>query len=69
MAHLRLVLLALLASLLTADAQQADPAKLAPMYRQQRDQANDTLAACAVAVTDLQARIAELEKKLAEKKE
>jgi phage shock protein A len=49
-------------------AQQPDPAKLAPLYRQQRDFANDNVAACAVTVTDLQAKIAELEKKLAETK-
>jgi hypothetical protein len=48
--------------------QQPDPAKLAPLYRQQRDMANDQIAACAVSVSDLQAKIAEMEKKLTETK-
>ena len=50
--------------------QQSDPAKLAPLYRQQRDIANDAIAACAVASGDLakenealKARVKELEPK------
>jgi phage shock protein A len=46
-------------------AQQSDPAKLAPVYRQQRDLANDQIANCAVSLADLQAKIADLEKQLA----
>jgi hypothetical protein len=58
----------LLAALLATPvlAQQIDPAKVAPFYRQQRDVANDGVAACTVIVMDLQAKIAELERKLAE---
>jgi hypothetical protein len=40
--------------------------KLAPILRQQRDVANDSVASCAVIVSDLQVHIAELEQKLAE---
>jgi hypothetical protein len=60
--------LALLALLFASPAlaQQSDPVKLAPIYQQQRNMAHDQIAACAISVTDLQARIAELEKKLAE---
>jgi len=49
-----------------AFAQQQDPARLAPYYQQQRNSANDSVAACAVMASELQARIADLEKKLAE---
>jgi len=55
--------------LMTAAAvaqQQPDPAKLAPLYRQQRDMANDQVANCAASLAEFQAKIAELEKKLAE---
>lgn len=47
--------------------QQPDPTKLAPLYRQQREMANDAVAACSATVLDLQAKITELEKKLGEK--
>jgi hypothetical protein len=60
------ILLALIASPALAQQQQPDPAKLAPLYRQQRDVANDSIAACVAAAADLQAKIVELEKKLAE---
>lgn len=58
--------LALAAS--SAFAQQPpDPAKLAQVYRQQREQAADGIAACSIIASDLQAKIAELEKRLAAK--
>jgi hypothetical protein len=59
--------IALLAILVTSPAlaQQVELAKLVPLLRQQRDFANDGVAACAVTVSDLQAKVAELEKKLA----
>jgi hypothetical protein len=41
-----------------------DPAKLAPVYRAQRDNNADGLAQCAVTNQELTARVAELEKKL-----
>lgn len=47
-------------------AQQSDAAKLAPLYQQQRNSALDGMASCAALVVELQARIAELEKKLAD---
>lgn len=46
--------------------QQTDPAKLLPLIRQQREVANDSIAACVAAAGEMQTRIAELEKKLAE---
>jgi hypothetical protein len=64
-----LIVSAVLLFAMPALAQQQgppDPAKLAPLYRQQRDISNDAIAACAVATGDLQAKIAELEKKLTE---
>ena len=42
-----------------------DAAKLAPVYRQQREAQSDGWAQCFTGVIDLQARIAELEKQLA----
>jgi len=58
----------LLGSLLSsAVAQQLpDVTKLAPVYQQQRNAEADGRAQCYAIVLDLQARIAELEKKLAE---
>jgi hypothetical protein len=46
-----------------------DAAKLAPIYQQQRNMANDSIAQCSVIVADLQAKIADLEKQLAAAKE
>jgi len=43
-----------------------DASKLAPVYQQQRNAEADGRAQCYAIVLDLQARIAELEKKLAE---
>jgi hypothetical protein len=42
-----------------------DPAKLAPVYQQQRNAEADGRAQCFALVLDQQARIAELEKQLA----
>jgi hypothetical protein len=66
---MRILMIAAILFVTPALAQQQgppDPAKLAPLYRQQRDISNDAIAACAVATGDLQAKIAELEKKLTE---
>jgi hypothetical protein len=46
--------------------QQQDPAKLAPLFQRQRNNALDDVAGCALVVIDLQTKISELEKKLAE---
>ncbi len=46
--------------------QLPDASKLAPVYRQQREAEADGRAQCYAIVVELQARIAELEKKLAE---
>jgi hypothetical protein len=43
-------------------------AKLVPYYQQQRNSALDNLASCAAAVTDLQNKIADLEKQLSDAK-
>jgi hypothetical protein len=48
--------------------QLPDATKLAPFYQQQRNIANDGVAACALSNAELQAKIAELEKQLAEAK-
>jgi hypothetical protein len=48
--------------------QQADPTKLVPILKQQREMAFDGVASCAVTVIDQNARIADLEKQLAEAK-
>ena len=58
------ILLVVLAS--PVQAQQSDAAKLAPLYQQQRNSALDGMASCAALVAELQARLAELEKKLAD---
>lgn len=63
----RLVFFLLLVS--PVAAQQVDPAKLGSVLRQQRDMANDNVAACSVAVSDLQAKVADLEKQLAAAKQ
>jgi hypothetical protein len=63
----RLIVFAcLIASPAFGQQQQPDPAKLAPLLRQQRDIANDSIAVCSATVIDLQARVAELEKRLPE---
>jgi hypothetical protein len=52
-----------------AAAQQLpDATKLAPFFQQQRNIANDGIAACALSNAELQTKIAELEKHLAEAK-
>lgn len=56
----------LLLALTGSAGSQVDPAKIAAVYQQQRNITADSLAQCAVTVGDLQARIAELEKKLSE---
>ncbi len=62
-----LYIAALFLAPLAATAQQApDVSKLAPMYQQQRNAEADGRAQCYAIVVELQARIAELEKKLAE---
>jgi hypothetical protein len=43
-------------------------AKLVPYYQQQRNSALDNLASCAAAVSDLQSKIADLEKQLSDAK-
>ena len=48
--------------------QQTDPAKLVPILKQQREMAFDGVASCAAAVVDQNARIADLEKQLADAK-
>lgn len=48
--------------------QLPDASKLAPVYQQQRNAEADGRAQCYTIVLDLQARIAELEKQLAEAK-
>jgi hypothetical protein len=62
------IILILLAGCAVGYAQQADLLKLAPFYQRQRDMANDVIAQCSVLVTDLQSRVADLEKQLAEAK-
>ena len=44
---------------------QEQNAKLSPYYQQQRNTALDNLASCAALVNELQAKIADLEKKVA----
>lgn len=46
---------------------QVSADKLAPVFKQQRDMAYDDVARCAVALAEANAKIVELEKKLAEK--
>jgi hypothetical protein len=58
---------ALLSGPAFAQQQPPEPAKLAPLYQQQRNSALDGLAACVAASSDLQAKISDLEKKLAQK--
>ena len=48
----------------TAAQQLPDPAKLAPVYQQQRNAEADGRAQCYAIVVELQARIADLEKQL-----
>jgi phage shock protein A len=67
--RLNLLVPALILIASPALAQQADPAKLGSVLRQQRDMANDNVAACSVAVSDLQAKVADLEKQLAAAKQ
>lgn len=50
---------------LAQQAPQPDPAKLVPWLQQQRNAALDGAAQCYVTATDLQNRIAELEKEIA----
>ena len=53
----------------SASAQQLpDAAKLAPLYQQQRNAEADGRAQCYAVVLELQVRVAELEKQLAEAK-
>jgi hypothetical protein len=61
--------IALIASLFASPVlaqMQSDPVKLAPIYQQQRNIEADARAQCFVIVGDLQVKIADLEKKLAE---
>jgi hypothetical protein len=48
--------------------QPPDPAKLVPILKQQREMAFDGVASCAATVVDQNARIADLEKQLADAK-
>ena len=59
---------ACLAAQVAAGQQQPDPVKTIPFLKQQREAAFDNIAACSVLVTEQQAKIAELEKQLAEAK-
>jgi uncharacterized protein YlxW (UPF0749 family) len=52
----------------SAQTNAASQAKLVPYYQQQRNSALDNLASCAAAVTDLQNKIADLEKQLSDAK-
>lgn len=63
-----IVISALLLSVAPAwsQQQQSDAVRLAPLYQQQRNNALDGMASCAALVADLQARLAELEKKIAD---
>jgi hypothetical protein len=63
------ILIAMPALISPALAQQLpDAAKLAPIYEQQRNAEANGRAECYAIMTDLQARVAELEKELAQAK-
>ena len=61
----RMIIFLALLSTPALSQQIPDASKLAPIYQQQRNLYADGMAQCYVQVTDLQARIAELEKQLA----
>lgn len=66
MNHIPLPVGCLLLTVNVAVAQPlADPAKIAPIYQQQRNAEADGRAQCYAIVIDLQAKITELEKQLA----
>lgn len=65
---MRLLFLVLCLAAVPATAQQLDPVKLGSAYQQQRNMAYDSVAQCAVSVSDLQMKIADLERQLAEAK-
>jgi hypothetical protein len=52
----------------SAQTSASSQAKLVPFYQQQRNSALDNLASCAAAVSDLQNKIADLERQLNEAK-
>lgn len=57
-----------LALTMSASAQQPDPSKVLPWVQMQRNASSDAVAQCSALANDQQAKIAELEKQLAELK-